>query len=81
MDEIGNPLHKTRAMFDRYDIIDEVDQRRALERQQEYRKNSWQSREKSFPCVRLDNEREQCMDKTLGNRRSSHLIFPGRTLN
>jgi hypothetical protein len=27
--------HQTRAIFDRYDIIDEDDQRRTLERQQE----------------------------------------------
>jgi hypothetical protein len=42
---------------------------------------SWQSREKSFPYARLDNEFGQFTDKTLGNRRSRHLILAGQTLN
>jgi len=42
--------HETRAIFDRYDIVDEDDQRRALERQQEYKR---QQMEQGRKVVRL----------------------------
>ena len=41
--------HKTRAVFDRYDIIDEEDQRRTLERQQEHRKKQLAEPRKVVP--------------------------------
>jgi hypothetical protein len=41
--------HKTRAVFDRYDIIDEEDHRRTLERQQEYRKKQLAEPRKVVP--------------------------------
>jgi hypothetical protein len=50
------PAHKTRAVFDQYDIIDEEDQRRISKDSRNTETRSWQSREKSFPYARLDNE-------------------------
>jgi integrase len=41
--------HKTRAVFDRYDIIDEDDQRRTLERQQEYKRQQIEQGRKIIP--------------------------------
>ena len=41
--------HKTRAIFDRYDIIDEDDQRRTLERQQEYKRQQIEQGRKVIP--------------------------------
>lgn len=41
--------HKTRAVFDRYDIIDEEDQRRSLERQQEYKRQQMEQGRKVVP--------------------------------
>ena len=44
--------HVTRSMFDRYDIIDEEDQRRALERQHEYKQRQIQEGRKVVPLKR-----------------------------
>ena len=44
--------HKTRAIFDRYDIIDEDDQRRALERQEQYKKQQLEQGRKVVPLKR-----------------------------
>jgi integrase len=41
--------HKTRAVFDRYDITDEDDQRRSLERQQEYKRQQMEQGRKVVP--------------------------------
>lgn len=41
--------HKTRAVFDRYDIIDEEDKRRSLERQQEYKRQQMEQGRKVVP--------------------------------
>jgi integrase len=41
--------HRTRAVFDRYDIIDENDQRQALERQQEYKRQQIEQGRKVVP--------------------------------
>jgi integrase len=41
--------HKTRAIFDRYDIIDEDDQRRALERQEQYKREQLEHGRKVLP--------------------------------
>jgi integrase len=41
--------HKTRAVFDRYDIIDDDDQRRSLERQQEYKRQQIEQGRKVVP--------------------------------
>ena len=41
--------HKTRAVFDRYDLIDEEDQRRALEGQRKYRKKQLAEPRKVVP--------------------------------
>ena len=44
--------HKTRTIFDRYDIIDEDDQRRALERQEQYKKQQLEQGRKVVPLKR-----------------------------
>jgi integrase len=41
--------HETREIFDRYDIVDEDDQRRALERQQEYKREQMEQGRKVVP--------------------------------
>jgi integrase len=41
--------HRTRAIFDRYDIVDEDDQRRALERQEEYKRAQLEQGRKVVP--------------------------------
>lgn len=48
-DCMGISGHKTRAVFDRYDIIDEDDQRRSLERQQEYKHQQMEQGRKVVP--------------------------------
>jgi len=41
--------HRTRAIFDRYDIIDEDDQRAALERQELYKRQQLEQGRKVVP--------------------------------
>jgi hypothetical protein len=41
--------HKTRAVFDRYDSIDEDDQRQALERQEQYKRQRMEQGRKVVP--------------------------------
>ena len=41
--------HETRAIFDRYDIIDEDDQRRALQLRQEYKRQQLEQGRKVIP--------------------------------
>jgi hypothetical protein len=41
--------HKTRASFDRHDIIDENDQRRTLERQRQYKRHPIEQGRKVIP--------------------------------
>jgi integrase len=44
--------HETRAIFDRYDIIDEDDQREALKRRQEYKRQQMEQGRKVVPLKR-----------------------------
>jgi integrase len=44
--------HETRAIFDRYDVIDENDQRRALQRRQEYKRQQLEEGRKVVPLKR-----------------------------